>query len=140
MHLKGRRRLCVFYSAQQLAMTIFVVINCDISGLKTCSIGNDHLNGAACLERLTPSRNTWMGMCCFQAFLLQTTRNLPKGMGRSHREELINNEAMRVRKVVADVKFAKVIYQHYQKQGRKRSMMLFVSTTSVMNVFIACVI
>jgi hypothetical protein len=34
-------------------MTIFVVTNCDISGLKTCSIGNDHLNRTACICEVT---------------------------------------------------------------------------------------
>jgi hypothetical protein len=63
-----------------------------------------------------------------------------RAWGRSHREELNNGETMRIRNVVADVKFAKVIYQNSQKQGRNRSMMLFLSTTSVMNVFIAYVI
>jgi hypothetical protein len=44
-----------------------LLINYDISGLKTCSIGNDHLNGAACIARLPSSGNNWMGMCCFPA-------------------------------------------------------------------------
>jgi hypothetical protein len=33
-----------------------------------------------------------------------------RAWGRSHREELNNGETMRVRNVIADVKFAKVIY------------------------------
>jgi hypothetical protein len=40
--------------------------------------------------------------------LLQTAHNLLHGMGRSHREELNYSETMRVRNVIADVKFAKV--------------------------------
>jgi hypothetical protein len=40
--------------------------------------------------------------------LLQTARNPPHDVGRSHREELNYSETMRVRNVIADVKFAKV--------------------------------
>jgi hypothetical protein len=91
-------------------MTIFVVNNSDISGLKKCSIGNDHLNGAACIARLPLLGTLGWGCAASQRSFLQKSRNLPQGMGRSHRDELNNSETMRVRNVIADVKFAKVIF------------------------------
>jgi hypothetical protein len=94
LHLKRRGSLCVFHSAQQLAMTIFVVINFNISGLKTCSIENDHLNGAACIARLPPSVNIWMGMCCFQA--LFTSNNSQSSAG--HGEDPIERSSAMARR------------------------------------------
>jgi hypothetical protein len=56
-----------------------------------------------------------------------------RAWGRSHREELNNGETMRVRNVMADVKFAKVIYYNSLKQGRNRSMMLFLIEVAITN-------
>jgi hypothetical protein len=58
-----------------------VIINCDMSGLNTCSIGNDHLNGAACIARLPPSGNNWMGMCCFPALFTLNNSQTSAGHG-----------------------------------------------------------
>jgi hypothetical protein len=49
--------------------------------------------------------------------LLQTARNLPHGLGRSHLEQLNYSETIRVRNVIADVKFAKVNLLEFSEAG-----------------------
>jgi hypothetical protein len=91
---------------------------CDISGLTippqqdtTTSSGLLVLRGYLILGTLG-----W-GCAASQRSLLQTTGNLPHGMGRSHREELHYSETMSVRNVITKVKFAKVNLLEFSEAG-----------------------